>query len=463
MLRAVANAHKLRLVVLDACRNNPFAATMKRSIYTRAVVARGLAQQSRSREPSLSTPPRRARSPRMARAVTARSRPRSPTRLQEPGLEVRRLFDVVTADVLDATGGHQRPYQYGSNPSREAFYFTPPAAATPSISEGVITAMINAAITADQLTSLIANLPEGPQKERAKARAEALKQTQPTSLTIGPSRPAPASPSAERAALSQSDPSHGAPLVPPFATGPPLAPQINAPAANHVSATIASRAPASPNQQLALLRSVTSSQSLAVGALDDLDHIGKYNVAEVGQDYSIRVDGLIKRILDAQAAQHNTQESDITRLATLEALEVSILASRLDTFKSFRDEKWSAERLRIIILDRVENELGSLFDDTNRRAVRMFDLENLINKAAKNVYARLFETSEFLAAGRSSTRFVEKLYQIHGGLADGTLRKKVEDTLAGSAWSAGVAPIKIVLAARSERPRVALPRGTYHL
>ena len=38
-------------------------------------------------------------------------------RLAEPGLEVRRMFDVVTADVLDVTGGHQRPYQYGSNPA----------------------------------------------------------------------------------------------------------------------------------------------------------------------------------------------------------------------------------------------------------------------------------------------------------------------------------------------------------
>ena len=43
VLRAVAKAHKLRLVVLDACRNNPFTGTMKRSIYTRGVVDRGLA------------------------------------------------------------------------------------------------------------------------------------------------------------------------------------------------------------------------------------------------------------------------------------------------------------------------------------------------------------------------------------------------------------------------------------
>ena len=198
VLRAVANAHMLRLVVLDACRNNPFASTMKRSIYTRAVVARGLAA---AEPPAGILVVYAAESGQVAEDGAGGHSPFTAAlarRLAEPGLEVRRMFDVVTADVLDVTGGHQRPYQYGSNPSREAFYFTPPAPATPSIPEGVITATINTATTADQLTSLIANLPEGQQKERAKARAEALKQTQITSLTAQPSSPAAASPSADR-------------------------------------------------------------------------------------------------------------------------------------------------------------------------------------------------------------------------------------------------------------------------
>jgi uncharacterized caspase-like protein len=40
----VSKARQLGLVILDACRNNPFAAKMQRSLHTRAV-ARGLAKR----------------------------------------------------------------------------------------------------------------------------------------------------------------------------------------------------------------------------------------------------------------------------------------------------------------------------------------------------------------------------------------------------------------------------------
>jgi uncharacterized caspase-like protein len=40
-----------------------------------------------------------------------------------PGLEVRRLFDLVRDDVLDATQRQQQPYSYGSLPGREDYYF----------------------------------------------------------------------------------------------------------------------------------------------------------------------------------------------------------------------------------------------------------------------------------------------------------------------------------------------------
>jgi hypothetical protein len=41
-----------------------------------------------------------------------------------PGLEVRRLFDFVRDEVLEATNRRQQPYSYGSLPGREDFYFT---------------------------------------------------------------------------------------------------------------------------------------------------------------------------------------------------------------------------------------------------------------------------------------------------------------------------------------------------
>jgi hypothetical protein len=43
--------------------------------------------------------------------------------LETPGLEVRRLFDLVRDDIMDATANHQQPFVYGSVSGRQDFYF----------------------------------------------------------------------------------------------------------------------------------------------------------------------------------------------------------------------------------------------------------------------------------------------------------------------------------------------------
>jgi uncharacterized caspase-like protein len=43
-----------------------------------------------------------------------------------PGLEVRRLFDFVRDDVMEATNRQQKPFSYGSISGRQNFYFVPP-------------------------------------------------------------------------------------------------------------------------------------------------------------------------------------------------------------------------------------------------------------------------------------------------------------------------------------------------
>jgi hypothetical protein len=43
--------------------------------------------------------------------------------LKVPGLEVRRLFDNVRDDVVEATDKRQQPYTYGPLPGRRDFYF----------------------------------------------------------------------------------------------------------------------------------------------------------------------------------------------------------------------------------------------------------------------------------------------------------------------------------------------------
>ena len=167
------------------------------------------------------------------------------------------------------------------------------------------------------------------------------------------------------------------------------------------SRALASLAPPTTQQEQAMLKSITPSQSLgAVGASDDLNQIGRDDNAEAGRDYTSRIDDLIKRIQVAQNTQHSTKEGDVTEHAILEALEGSIRDAKLTTFETFLGENWSPERLRVMILDRVENEIGGLFDGTNRGAVTMNDLDLMIKKVATNVYARLFETWELLASNR---------------------------------------------------------------
>jgi hypothetical protein len=403
VLRAVANAHQLRLVVLDACRNNPFAASMKRSVYTRAVVDRGLAPAD---PPAGILVVYAAEAGQVAEDGAGGHSPFAAAlaqRLQEPGLEVRRLFDAVAADVLDATGGHQRPYEYGSNPSREAFYFTPPKSATPSISDDRMAAAIDAATSADQLTSLIDFLPEGRLKERAKARAEALKQTQTTNA----------------------------------GESPPLA-----------IASLEATLPKAPTreEEQAILRSVTLSQSLGSAGASDLDQISKDENAEANRDYTSRIDDLIKRIRQAHDTQHSTANFDVTEHAILDSLKNSIREANLVKFETFLGENWSAERLRNMILDRLQNEVvGPLFDGANRGG--MIEIDQIIEKAADALYAQLFETSEFLAKNRSSILFVQRLYQTRGDLANGANGEFHENAeqLLSDASASGVAPLEPLL------------------
>lgn len=114
VLKALEPAKKLRLVILDACRENPFQKTMKRSIGTRAI-GRGLAEiepQSTNtlvafaaKAGALASDGDGANSP-FASALTRH--------LASPGLDLRLAFGRVRDDVLKTTGNRQEPFVYGS-------------------------------------------------------------------------------------------------------------------------------------------------------------------------------------------------------------------------------------------------------------------------------------------------------------------------------------------------------------
>jgi uncharacterized caspase-like protein len=124
MLSTVHGARALQVIVLDACRVNPFKERMRR-VASRGAADRGLAPPPESKPGTLIVYSAKGgevaedgaegvNSP-FARAFVAQ--------LQVPGREVRRLFDFVRDDVLEATKDRQQPFTYGSLPARRDFYF----------------------------------------------------------------------------------------------------------------------------------------------------------------------------------------------------------------------------------------------------------------------------------------------------------------------------------------------------
>ncbi|GGI19935.1 caspase family protein [Bradyrhizobium guangdongense] len=123
VIAAVGAARKVRLVMLDACRDNPFAPTMQRTLSLKlvdkgfsniepgagfmVVYAAKHGETAIDGEGSADSP-----------FATALARD-----IKEPRVEIRKLFDIVRDDVWAATRHEQQPFTYGSPPGREDFYF----------------------------------------------------------------------------------------------------------------------------------------------------------------------------------------------------------------------------------------------------------------------------------------------------------------------------------------------------
>jgi hypothetical protein len=175
--------------------------------------------------------------------------------------------------------------------------------------------------------------------------------------------------------------------------------------------------------QTSVLKSVVSSGLIGVvGSTQDLTKVGQTSSKDDDRDWTGRIQRIVDRFKREQDKRITTP-GDVTEHAIELSLDAAFKKAKLDTFESFLGENWSAERLRVRILDRVAADLPHLFDGNNRGNAPMQDLDNLIQRAAESVYRRIFEVSELLAANRSSTLFAQRLYQTHGGLVDDQLRE----------------------------------------
>src|ERR1700742_2007926 len=131
VLVSVEPARQLRLVILDACRDNPFAKSMKRTLASRAI-GRGLAQVEPGSPNLLIAFSAKAGSTALDGDTNSPFTIALSKHLTTPGLDVRRAFGFVRDDVLKDTANRQEPFVYGSLGGDDVPLVPAPAAAPPA-------------------------------------------------------------------------------------------------------------------------------------------------------------------------------------------------------------------------------------------------------------------------------------------------------------------------------------------
>jgi hypothetical protein len=151
VMQALEPAKRMRLVILDACRDNPFVRTMQRSAATRAI-SRGLAKVE---PPTANTLVAFAAKDGSTADDGAGSNSPFTTALLKhvaaPGLDIRIALGRVRDEVLTSTGNRQEPYVYGSLGGATFALVSPPPEpkATPAPAAAPAVADPNAAVRRD--------------------------------------------------------------------------------------------------------------------------------------------------------------------------------------------------------------------------------------------------------------------------------------------------------------------------
>jgi len=122
VLAAVGGARRLRLVILDACRNNPFAPTMQRTMALK-LVDKGFSNIEPSAGFMVVYAAKHGETALDGEGGDSPFAVALARDMKESRVEVRKLFDIVRDDVWTATRHAQQPFTYGSPPGREDFYF----------------------------------------------------------------------------------------------------------------------------------------------------------------------------------------------------------------------------------------------------------------------------------------------------------------------------------------------------
>jgi len=202
LVSSADGARRLRLVILDACRDNPFVTTMRRE---RKVAARGVTGGLGKVEPT-STDTLIAYAAKAGSTADDGDGQHSPfttavlKNLTVPGLDVRLAFGRVRDDVLKMTSSRQEPFVYGSLGGGNVSLVPAPVVPQESPVSDVKAdyELVQKIGTKRAWEVFLGTHPNGFYAELAKAQIE--------QLNAQPANPPPAQPNVNMAALSPQQP-----------------------------------------------------------------------------------------------------------------------------------------------------------------------------------------------------------------------------------------------------------------
>jgi uncharacterized caspase-like protein len=220
VLRVLEPARSLRLVILDACRDNPFVRTMKRTMASRAV-GRGLAGVEPMGSNTLIAFAAKAGS--TAQDGDGAHSPFTSALLKHliaPGLDLRIAFGKVRDEVLAVTGARQEPHVYGSLggttialvPAETSLGAAAGAAPSPSAAGGLSNETwrdYESAVrvgTAEALDAFLASHSSGFYADLARAQRAKLLAAVPPAAPTPATAPAPAAAPVPAVAPPQAEP-----------------------------------------------------------------------------------------------------------------------------------------------------------------------------------------------------------------------------------------------------------------
>jgi tetratricopeptide (TPR) repeat protein len=124
VLGSVEGARKLRLIILDACRDNPFIDAMARTVTNRAT-NRGFGNLEPEGATLVAYAAKHGQTALDGDGANSPFMSSLAKHVDTPGLEIALLFRRVRDDVYNGTGRRQEPYIYGSLPAEQFFFRRP--------------------------------------------------------------------------------------------------------------------------------------------------------------------------------------------------------------------------------------------------------------------------------------------------------------------------------------------------